>query len=212
MFPTWLPDAKRYSSAYAELGKAFEITYTWDPAIGASAETTASASDLFGTTLAVDAEKTVKCTAQLKFNGSSSAAVTSADHTITVVADGVTVSGGSGSHGDSDHTPGVQAHSGNEAWLNGTTTVTLIDAGGTEKGSTTTDIKSTSGGVSHEDYELDTIADGTYTVKVEKDHFAPVETEVNVSGGGVEVPTVDLWMYGDVNKDGDINGQDLQRL
>ena len=33
-----------------------------------------------------------------------------------------------------------------------------------------------------------------------------------MSGGGVEVPTVDLWMYGDVNKDGDITASDMQKL
>ncbi len=93
VFPTWLPDVKKFDKDNKAQGDAFEITYTWDPKIGTNAGTTVDAKTLFGTTLAVGAEKTVKCTAQLKFGGSSSAPVTSADHTVAVVADGVTVSG-----------------------------------------------------------------------------------------------------------------------
>ena len=208
-FAPWFTESEKYDQTTNKpLGKAFKLHYAWPPEY--TDQDVDSVSVTAGT-MPIGGSKTVSCEVWTEFNGLTSGRV-SDTHTVTAVADGVKVSGGSGSHGDSDHTPGVQAHSGNEAWLNGTTTVTLIDAGGTEKGSTTTDIKSTSGGVSHEDYELDTIADGKYTVKVEKDHFAPVETEVNVSGGGVEVPTVDLWMYGDVTQDKLVNMKDVSAL
>lgn len=77
---------------------------------------------------------------------------------------------------------------------------------------TTTDIKSTESSVSHEDYSFETIPDGTYTVTVEKDHFAPVETEVTVSGSDVDVPTVDLYMWGDANQDANINIMDAMAV
>ena len=216
VFPTWLPDAKKFDKDNKALGNAFEITYTCDPAIGTTAGTTVSASNLFGTTPAVGAEKTVKCTAQLAFGGSSSATVTSADHTVTVVADGVTVSGGSGSHGDSGHTPGVQAHSSKSEWLTGTgteTTVTLTDtATDTKVADQNTTNVSAADGVSHEDYSFDTIPDGSYTITIEKPHFAPVEKEVEISGGSVTVDTVDLYMWGDVDLNGKVNAMDVTKL
>ena len=214
VFPTWLPQAKKFDKDNKAQGDAFTFTYNWNPNIGNSAAPTVNASNLFGGAPAVDAETSVKCTAQLKFGGSSSAAVTSADHTVTVVADGVKVSGGSGSHGDSGHTPGVQAHSSKSEWLTGTgteTTVTLTDkATDTKVADQNTTNVSAADGVSHEDYSFDTIPDGSYTITIEKPHFAPVEKEVEISGGSIvgTVDTADLYMYGDINGDGEVKNSD----
>lgn len=183
VFPTWLPDAKKYSSANAEQGDAFEITYTWNPNIGTTAGTTVSASALFSTTPAVGAEKTVKCTAQLAFGGSSSATVTSADHTVTVVADGVKVSGTVTSYGDTGEN----------------VTVTLTPAGGTPLTTTVTGNSAT--------YSFETVPAGTYTLKVEKKGHAPWTEEITVDSTAI-AKNVTVYLWGDVNLSGDVTSAD----
>ena len=199
VFPTWLPDAKKYSSANAEQGAAFTFAYTWNPAIGASAGTTVSASGLFGTTPAVGAVKTVNCTAQLKFNGSYSTAVTSADHTITAVADGVKVSGR------------VTSYNGRNGF-----TVTLYEAGTkTVKHTATISGTGTSGQVT-QDFNLDTVAAGEYDLVVTKPgHLTYTVKKVKVEGTDLDLtkrtdePYSTITMLaGDVNEDGKINSTD----
>lgn len=200
VFPTWLPDAKKYNSTNEEQGAAFTFAYTWYPAIGASAGTTASASDLFGTTPAVGAEKTVKCTAQLAFNGSYSTAVTSADHTVTAVADGVTVSGK------------VTSYNGKNGF-----TVTLYEAGTkTVKHTATISGTGTSGQVT-QDFNLDTVAAGEYDLVVTKaGHLTYTVKSVKVEGTDLDLTTMTDEPYstitllcGDINGDGSINPTDI---
>ena len=84
-------------------------------------------------------------------------------------------------------------------------TVQLIEAGHT--------------GPSYEDivtgnsaaYSFDTVPAGTYTLKVMKKGHAPWTEEITVGDGNV-TKDVTIYLIGDVNKDGVINGQDLQRL
>lgn len=198
VFPTWLPDAKKYTSTNEEQGAAFTFAYTWDPAIGASAGTTASASDLFGTTLAVGAEKTVKCTAQLKFNGSSSAAVTSADHTVTAVADGVKVSG--------------QVRSYNP----GNSVTVQLKQGDTEMYTATVTTPTAASGQVTQSFSISTVAPGTYDLVVTKDaHLTYTVKNVKVEGTDLDLTkltdkpysTITL-LAGDVNEDGKINSTD----
>ena len=201
VFPMWLPDAKKYSSANAELGKAFEITYTWDPNIGTTAETTVSASTLFGTTPAVGAEKTVKCTARLKLGGSSSATVTSADHTVTVVADGVTVSGQVRSYN-----PGTSLY------------VTLYEAGTDTvvNRSHIGPLTGTSGQIPRP-FSFKSVPKGTYDLVVTKDAHLKY-TVKNVVVGDTDLDLTSLTdepystitlLCGDINGDGSINADDL---
>lgn len=200
VFPMWLPDAKMYSSATnEEQGAAFTFTYGWNPVIGTTAGTTVSASTLFGTTPAVGAVKTVKCTAQLKFGSSSSATVTSADHTVTVVADGVKVSGQ------------VTSYNGKNGF-----TVTLYEAGTkTVKHTATISGTGTSGQVT-QDFNLDTVAAGEYDLVVTKDaHLTYTVKKVKVEGTDLDLTkltdkpyqTITL-LAGDVNGDEKINSTD----
>ena len=200
VFPTWLPDAKKFDKDNKAQGDAFTFTYNWNPNIGTTAETTVSASTLFGTTPDVGAEKTVKCTAQLKFGSSSSAAVTSADHTVTVVADGVKVSGQ------------VTSYNGKNGF-----TVTLYEAGTkTVKHTATISGTGTSGQVT-QDFNLDTVAAGEYDLVVTKDaHLTYTVKKVKVEGTDLDLTkltdkpyqTITL-LCGDINNDGSINPTDI---
>ena len=206
VFPTWLPDAKKYNSATnEEQGAAFGFEYHWysggtELAGGASSGIKISAGDLFGGAPAVGAEKTVKCTAQLKFGSSSSATVTSADHTVTVVADGVTVSGK------------VTSYNGKNGF-----TVTLYEAGTkTVKHTATISGTGTSGQVT-QDFNLDTVAAGEYDLVVTKAaHLTYTVKKVKVEGTDLDLTkltdkpyqTITL-LCGDINNDGSINPTDI---
>lgn len=201
VFPTWLPDAKKFDKDNKALGNAFEITYTWDPAIGTTAGTTVDAKTLFGATPAVGAEKTVKCTAQLKFGGSSSAPVTSAEHTITAVADGVKVSG--------------QVRSYNP----GNATTIQLKQSDTVKYETTI-TKTTGSEQVTQDFNLDTVAAGTYDLVVTKDaHLTYTVKNVVVGGTDLDltkhsnpaISTMTL-LCGDINGDESINVTDLNKV
>lgn len=204
VFPTWLPDAKKYNSANEEQDAAFGFEYHWysggtELAGGAGSGIKISAGDLFGGAPTVGAEKTVKCTAQLKFGGSSSATVTSADHTVTVVADGVTVSGQ------------VTSYNGKNGF-----TVTLYEAGTkTVKHTATISGTGTSGQVT-QDFNLDTVAAGIYDLVVTKEaHLTYTVKKVKVEGTDLDLTkltdkpyqTITL-LAGDVNEDGKINSTD----
>ena len=202
VFPTWLPNAKKYTSTNEEQGAAFTFAYTWDPAIGASAGTTASASDLFGTTLAVGAEKTVKCTAQLKFGGSSSAAVTSADHTVTVVADGVTVSGKVRSYNP------------------GNSVTVQLKQGDTEMYTATVTTPTAASGQTEQNFSISTVAPGIYDLVVTKKAHLPYTVKgVKVEGTDLDltkhsnaaISTITL-LCGDIDGDGWIDFSDYQEL
>ena len=146
------------------------------------------------------AVKTVKCTAQLKFGSSSSTAVTSADHTVTVVADGVKVSGQ------------VTSYNGKNGF-----TVTLYEAGTkTVKHTATISGTGTSGQVT-QDFNLDTVAAGEYDLVVTKDaHLTYTVKKVKVEGTDLDLTkltdkpyqTITL-LCGDINNDGSINPTDI---
>ena len=202
VFPTWLPDAKKFDKDNKAQGGAFEITYTWDPVIGTSAGTTVSASGLFGTTPAVGAVKTVKCTAQLAFNGSSSTPVTSADHTVTAVADGVTVSGKVVSY-------------------NPKNSVTVqLKQGDTEMYTATVTTPTAASGQAEQSFSISTVAPGTYDLVVTKDAHLTY-TVKNVVVGSTDLDLTKLTdkafstitlIPGDLNNDGSVNTQDYQIL
>lgn len=138
------------------------------------------------------------------------------EFTLTVVS-GHTVSGGSGTYGGTGYVPGVSAHSTNTTWLEGNTTVTLTKSGETAPAGTDTLTKSggsihTETGVTKEDYSFATVQDGTYTLTVQKAHFAPVTVTVTVTGADSGVPTVELYMWGDTTEDGNINVFDAMKI
>ena len=201
VFPTWLPDAKKFDKDNKAQGDAFEITYTWDPNICTIAGTTVSASDLFDGAPAVGAEKTVKCTAQLAFGSSSSAAVTSADHTVTAVADGVKVSGQVRSYN-----PGKSLYV--TLYKAGTTDVVIVNNAGTLP----------SGSVQvTQTFSLQRVPKGTYDLVVTKDaHLKYTVKNVEVGDTDLDLTkrtekpysTITL-LCGDINNDGSINADDL---
>lgn len=82
-------------------------------------------------------------------------------------------------------------------------TVTLTPASGTSLTTTVTGNNAT--------YSFDTVPAGTYTLKVEKKGHAPFTKEITVGDSDV-TEDVTIYLIGDVNGDGAINGQDLQRL
>ena len=60
-------------------------------------------------------------------------------------------------------------------------------------------------------YSIPTVPAGDYTLKVMKKGHAPWTEEITVGSAAV-TKDVTIYLIGDVNKDGVINGQDLQRL
>ena len=62
-----------------------------------------------------------------------------------------------------------------------------------------------------QNYSFPTVPAGTYTLKVMKKGHAPWTESITVGDGNV-TKDVTIYLIGDVNKDGAINGQDLQRL
>ena len=206
VFPMWLPQAKRYSSADAEQGDAFEITYTWDPPIGTTAGTTVSASDLFGTTPAVGAVKTVKCTAQLKIGGSSSAAVTSADHTVTAVADGVKVSGQVLSYNPGNSLYVYLYKAGTTDVVNVNHVGPLPSGSGSEQVTRTFSFKSVPKGT----YDLVVTKEAhlTYTVK----NVVVGDTDLDLTAMTEKPFSTITMLAGDINGDGSINVTDLNEV
>ncbi len=60
-------------------------------------------------------------------------------------------------------------------------------------------------------YSFDTIPAGTYTLKVEKKGHAPFTKEIIVDSSNV-TEDVTIYLIGDVNKDGKIDANDMQRI
>lgn len=86
-----------------------------------------------------------------------------------------------------------------------TITVQLIEAGLTEPAYEATVTGNNAA------YSFPTVPAGTYTLKVMKKGHAPFTKEITVGDSNV-TEDVTVYLIGDVNKDGEINGQDLQRL
>lgn len=84
-------------------------------------------------------------------------------------------------------------------------TVQLIEAGHTEPAYETIVFGNSAA------YSFDTVPAGTYTLKVEKKGHAPFTKEITIGDSNV-TEDVTVYLIGDVNGDGVINGQDLQRL
>ena len=90
-------------------------------------------------------------------------------------------------------------------------TVTLTKQGETSPAFTDT-LTGASGSVPYsQNYSFATVPAGTYTLKVEKTGHAPFTKGITVGNSNV-TENVTIYLIGDVNKDGVINGQDLQRL
>lgn len=84
-------------------------------------------------------------------------------------------------------------------------TVQLIEAGLTEPAYE--DI--VTGNIAN--YSFDTVPAGTYTLKVEKKGHAPWTEEITVDGSAV-TKDVTIYLIGDVNRDGKIDANDMQRI
>lgn len=84
-------------------------------------------------------------------------------------------------------------------------TVQLIEAGHTEPAYEVI----VSG--NNANYSFDTVPAGTYTLKVEKKGHAPFTKEITVGDSNV-TEDVTVYLIGDVNKDGKIDANDMQRI
>ena len=82
-------------------------------------------------------------------------------------------------------------------------TVTLTPASGTSLTITVTGNSA--------NYFFDTVPAGTYTLKVEKKGHAPFTKEITVGDGNV-TENVTIYLIGDVNRDGKIDANDMQRI
>lgn len=61
--------------------------------------------------------------------------------------------------------------------------------------------------------KVEEVKDGKYKMLVYMDgKYIPVIKEVTVSGGDVDLGTIDLYLYGDVNFDGEVNTRDSQQI
>ena len=60
-------------------------------------------------------------------------------------------------------------------------------------------------------YSFDTVPAGTYTLKVEKKGHAPFTKEITV-GDSIVTEDVTIYLIGDVNRDGKIDANDMQRI
>lgn len=118
-------------------------------------------------------------------------------------------------------TPGVTvkgtiaAHANGKAgWLAGDTTVTLTKK---EENVVAKTVRLSNGNgitvsseASTETFSIESVEDNvTYILKIEKEHFAPIEKEIVISSGDVTVDPIDLYMWGDVNGDGVLSQKDL---
>ena len=84
-------------------------------------------------------------------------------------------------------------------------TVQLIEAGHTEPAYE--DI--VTGNIAN--YSFDTVPAGTYTLKVEKKGHAPFTKEITIGDSNV-TEDVTIYLIGDVNRDGKIDANDMQRI
>ena len=107
--------------------------------------------------------------------------------TVIVRPKGVSVSGTVKSYGDTGEN----------------VTVTLTPASGTPLTTTVTGNSAT--------YSFATVPAGTYTLKVEKKGHAPFTKEITVGDSNV-TEDVTIYLIGDVNKDGKIDANDMQRV
>ena len=107
--------------------------------------------------------------------------------TVIVKSKGVSVSGTVKSYGDTGEN----------------VTVTLTPASGTPLTTTVTGNSAT--------YSFATVPAGTYTLKVEKKGHAPFTKEITVGDSNV-TEDVTIYLIGDVNKDGKIDANDMQRV
>ena len=83
-------------------------------------------------------------------------------------------------------------------------TVTLIPIGGSPL------VKSVSG--SSMDYSFTGVSAGNYTLKVEKKGHAPWTESITVSNQNIYGKDVTVYLWGDVNRDGDVTAADAQEI
>lgn len=83
-------------------------------------------------------------------------------------------------------------------------TVTLIPIGGSPL------VKSVSG--SSVDYSFTGVSAGNYTLKVEKKGHAPWTESITVSNQNIYGKDVTVYLWGDVNRDGDVTAADAQEI
>lgn len=195
-FAPWFTESEKYDQTNKPLGKAFKLHYAWPPEY--TDQDVDSVSVTAGT-MPIGGSKTVSCEVWTEFNGLTSGRV-SDTHTVTVVADGVKVSGQ------------VTSYNGKNGF-----TVTLYEAGTkTVKHTATISGTGTSGQVT-QDFNLDTVAAGTYDLVVTKDaHLTYTVKKVKVEGTDLDLTamtekpfsTITL-LAGDVNGDGSINESDV---
>ena len=196
-FAPWFTESEKYDQTKKPLGKAFKLHYAWPPEY--TDQDVDSVSVTAGT-MPIGGSKTVSCEVWTEFNGLTSGRV-SDTHTVTVVADGVKVSGQVRSYNPKNPV-----------------TVTLYEAG-TEnvvKSTAVTYSGSDSGQVTV-DFRFDTVAPGTYDLVVTKAaHLTYTVKKVKVEGTDLDLTKLTdkpfstiTMLCGDINGDGWINSSDL---
>ena len=195
-FAPWFTESEKYDQTNKPLGKAFKLHYAWPPEY--TDQDVDSVSVTAGT-MPIGGSKTVSCEVWTEFNGLTSGRV-SDTHTVTVVADGVKVSGQ------------VTSYNGKNGF-----TVTLYEAGTkTVKHTATISGTGTSGQVT-QDFNLDTVAAGEYDLVVTKAAHLPYTVKnVKVEGTDLDLTTMTgkafstiTLLCGDINNDGSINPTDI---
>ena len=197
-FAPWFTESEKYDQTNKHLGKAFELHYSWP--LEYSDQDVDSVSVTAGT-MPIGGSKTVSCEVWTEFNGLTSGTV-SDTHTVTVVADGVKVSGQVLSY-------------------NPKNSVTVqLKQGDTEMYTATVTTPTAASGQAEQSFSISTVAPGTYDLVVTKDaHLTYTVKNVEVETTDIDLTkltgkpysTITL-LCGDIVKNGYIDFADYQEL
>ena len=195
-FAPWFTESEKYDQTNKPLGKAFKLHYAWPPEY--TDQDVASVSVTAGT-MPIGGSKTVSCEVWTEFNGLTSGRV-SDTHTVTVVADGVKVSGQVRSYN-----PGNSLYV--TLYKADTTDVVNVNHVGSFSGS----------GQVTQPFSFKSVPKGTYDLVVTKEAHLTY-TVKNVVVGDTDLDLTKLTdkpyqtitlLAGDVNGDGSINESDV---
>lgn len=195
-FAPWFTESEKYDQTTNKpLGKAFKLHYAWPPEY--TDQDVDSVSVTAGT-MPIGGSKTVSCEVWTEFNGLTSGRV-SDTHTVTVVADGVKVSG-----------KVVSYNPGNSVTVQ-------LKQGDTEMYTATVTTPTAASGQVTQDFSISTVAPGIYDLVVTKPgHLTYTVKNVKVEGTDLDLTkltdkpyqTITL-LCGDINNDGSINPTDI---
>ena len=195
-FAPWFTESEKYDQTTNKpLGKAFKLHYAWPPEY--TDQDVDSVSVTAGT-MPIGGSKTVSCEVWTEFNGLTSGRV-SDTHTVTVVADGVKVSG-----------KVVSYNPGNSVTVQ-------LKQGDTEMYTATVTTPTAASGQVTQDFSISTVAPGIYDLVVTKDAHLTY-TVKNVVVGSTDIDLTAMaekpfstitMLAGNMNADDAINNSDM---